>query len=117
MSKTKKLADSRNPYVVLVSKFLKQFEVDLEDELTEVVKPHIEITYATLNKIGLKKVNDEYWICRAEEAKGGQQRANGDADVQQPGHGVGPSGTSARNFAMVPYVPPVDKNEDQLELV
>jgi len=110
MSKTRKVADYRIPYVVLVSKFLEHFEVDLEDELTEMVKPHIEITCATLHRIGLKKVNDEYWIYKAEEEGDGQQ-GNEDVDAGQEGDGVGPSGTTAGNYAMVPYVPPIDKGE------
>ena len=59
--------------MVLVSKFIEHFDVDLEGELTEVVKPHKEITCATIHKIGLKNVKDEYWICKAEEEEGGQQ--------------------------------------------
>jgi len=46
--------------VVLVSKFIEHFGVDLKGELTEVVKPHNKITYATLQKIGSKKENDQY---------------------------------------------------------
>jgi len=46
--------------MVLVSKFIEHFDVDLEGELTEVVKPHKEITCATIHKIGLKNVKDEY---------------------------------------------------------
>jgi len=48
MSKSRKLADYRISYVVLVSKFIEHFGVDPERELTEVVKAHHEITTATL---------------------------------------------------------------------
>ena len=72
ISKTKKLDDYKIPYVVMVSKFIEHFGVDLEGEITEVVKPHKEITTATLHNIGLKKVNGEYWICEAEEEEEGQ---------------------------------------------
>jgi len=37
----------------------------VENELSEEVKAHSEITVATLNKIGLKKVNENQWICKA----------------------------------------------------
>jgi len=60
MNKAERLTDYRIPYVVLVTKFNEYFDVDLNDELTEVVKGHNEITCATLHKIRLKKVNDEY---------------------------------------------------------
>jgi len=37
----------------------------VENELNDEVKAHSEITVATLNKIGLKKVNGNQWICKA----------------------------------------------------
>jgi len=52
MSKTRKLADYRIPYVVLVSKFMEHFKVDLKDVLIEMVKPHNEITCATCTRLG-----------------------------------------------------------------
>jgi len=39
--------------------------VNVENELVKEVKAHSEITVATLNKIGLKKVNENQWICKA----------------------------------------------------
>jgi len=39
MIKTRKLANYHIPYVVLLSKIIEHFEVDLEDELVEIVKP------------------------------------------------------------------------------
>jgi len=36
------------------------FEMELDGEFTETVKAHNEIICATLHKIGLKKVNDDY---------------------------------------------------------
>ena len=59
----------RIPYVVLLSSFIKYNEVNVENELVEVVKAHSEITVATLNKIGLKKVNENQWICKASAEK------------------------------------------------
>jgi len=52
--------------VVLISNFIEYFEVDVEGEVVEAVKAHNEITVATLNKIGLNKVNDDYWVCKVD---------------------------------------------------
>ena len=60
MVKTRNLVDYCIPYVVLVSKFIEYFGVDLKDELVEIVKPHKEVTVATLHKIGLKKINGDH---------------------------------------------------------
>jgi len=73
ITKIKKKPEYCIPYVVLISNFLKYFEVDVEGEVVEVVKAQNEITVATLNKIGLKKVNDDYWVCKT----------NGDGSKQQ----------------------------------
>jgi len=122
MMKTGKLVDYRIPYVILVSKLIEHFEVDLEDELVEVVKPHNEITTATLHKIGLKNINNEYWICRADEDEMGQQSNKGEGVGQQEDE-AGPSVTVAATgggsfdataiggFALVPYAPSVDRGE------
>lgn len=64
MNKSKKLTDYIVPYVVLVSKFIVHFGVDLEGELIEIVKARNEITCAILHNIGLMKLNDDHWICR-----------------------------------------------------
>jgi len=44
----------------------KYFEIDTEGEVVETVKAQNEISATTLSKIGLKKVNDECWICKAD---------------------------------------------------
>ena len=44
---------------------IEYYDIDVENELIEEVKAHSEITVATLNKIGLKKVNENKWICKA----------------------------------------------------
>jgi len=85
--KTNKLADYDIPYDVLVSKFIEYFEVYLEDELVETIKPHNEVTAATLNKIGLNKINDDHWICRDDEQKIGQQGNEGEGAGQQEDEG------------------------------
>ena len=48
------------PYVILISKMIEHFRVDLEGELIETVKTHNEITCATLQKIELKRINGDF---------------------------------------------------------
>jgi len=55
----------RIPYAILISSFIEYYDIDVENELIEEVKAHNEITVATLNKIELKKVNENQWICKA----------------------------------------------------
>jgi len=50
---------------MLISSFIEYYDIDVENELSEEVKAHSEITVATFNKIGLKKVNGNQWICKA----------------------------------------------------
>jgi len=104
INKAKKFTDYTIPNVVLVSKFIEYFDVDLDDELTEVVKAHNEITCATLHEIGLKRVNDQYYICRGNEEEEGQQSAEGDTGARS-------SNATAEEFVMIPYLLPVDRGE------
>ena len=64
--KIKKKVEYRIPYVVLISQFIEYFEIDTEEEVVEQVKAQNEISVAILNKIGLIKVNDDHWICKAD---------------------------------------------------
>jgi len=41
----------------LISKFLQYFEVDIEGELAEVIKPSIEINSGSLSKMGFTKIS------------------------------------------------------------
>jgi len=43
MQKSTRLCDFHYPYVILISKFLQYFEVDIEGELVEIIKPSSEI--------------------------------------------------------------------------
>jgi len=52
--------------MVLISNFIEYFKVDVEWEVVEAVKSQNELIGATLNKIGLKKANDDYWACKAD---------------------------------------------------
>ena len=54
----RKKLEFRIPCVILLSSFIKYYEINVENELVEEVKAYSEITMATLTKIGLKKVNE-----------------------------------------------------------
>jgi len=41
---------------MLISSFIEYYDIDVENELNEEVKAHSEITVATLNKIGLRRL-------------------------------------------------------------
>jgi len=82
--KIRKKFEYHIPYVVLISQFIEYFKIDVEDDVVETVKAKNEISVVTLIKIGLKKINDDYWLCKAD----------GDGLVQQQeeeGEGVGTS--------------------------
>jgi len=59
--KIRRKVEFRIPYVVLISHFIEYFEIDTDGEVVELVKPQNEVSAATLNKIGLIKVNDDHW--------------------------------------------------------
>ena len=61
-------------YVILISHFIEYFEIDVEGEVVETVKAQNEISEATLRKIGLKKANDDHWICKADDDSLDQQQ-------------------------------------------
>jgi len=111
MMKSKRLPDYRLPYAVLISRFLEHFEVDLDDEVTEMVKPNSEISHFTLRKLGLMKVNgkwqsndqgDEEEDQGEEQEAGPSQPAANDTAEQPMFH---------EDYAMVPYEEPVQRGE------
>lgn len=54
-------------YVVLISSFTEFFEKNVDEEVVEEVKAMNQISAITLNKIGLKKVNNRKWVCKVDE--------------------------------------------------
>ena len=58
-----RLSDYHYPYVVLISKFLLYFEVNLEDETSELVKSTQELNNGSLGKMGFTEVGDK-WISK-----------------------------------------------------
>ena len=56
MQKAMRLSDYHYPYAVLISKFLLYFEVNLEDETSELVKSTQEMNNGSLSKMGFTKI-------------------------------------------------------------
>ena len=52
MHKSMRLSDYHYPYAILISKFLNYFEVDLEEETSELVKSTHEVNNGSLGKDG-----------------------------------------------------------------
>jgi len=69
MQKSMRLSYYHFPYVVFMSKFLQYFEIDLDEELSQVVKPSHEINNWSLSKMGFIKV-DNKWVSIEEEQMG-----------------------------------------------
>ena len=80
---------------------LEFYDVDLEDELLQILKPTSEINHSMLNKIGLKKANGT-WTCKVE----GIDEVGPSGFADQEGAVVAPV-----DSALVPYVPPVQHGE------
>jgi len=51
----------------MLSKFIDYFEIDVEDEIVEEVKTLNQISTTNLTKIGLVKLKNKKWICKADE--------------------------------------------------
>jgi len=56
MQKSKRLCDFHYPYAILISEFLRYFEVDIEGELDEVINPSSDINSGSLSKMGFTKI-------------------------------------------------------------
>jgi len=63
MQKSMRLCDFHYPYAILISKFLHHFEVDIEGELAEIIKPSSEINSGSLSKMGLTKFGGR-WVSK-----------------------------------------------------
>jgi len=64
MQKSIRLSDYHYPYVVLISKFLHYFEVDVEEEQSKIVKTSSEINNGFLSKMGHQswwKMGEQIW--------------------------------------------------------
>jgi len=63
MKNSMRLSDYHYPYVILILKFLHHFEVNLEEELSKVVKSSHEVNNGSLSKMGFTKVGGK-WVSK-----------------------------------------------------
>ena len=63
MQKSMRLSDYDYPYAILISKFLNYFEVNLEDETSELVKSAHEVNNGSLSKMSFTKINGR-WVSK-----------------------------------------------------
>jgi len=102
MLKAKRLKDFRLPYVVLVSKFIEYFGIDVEDELEESTGLLNHTSNQNLHKMGFIKVGNG-WTTAGAVVGGAHD------------HEAGPSGTNqeeeptAEPMDLIPYNPPEDR--------
>ena len=61
MQKFMRLSDYHFPYVILVSTFLQYFEVNLNEELLDMVKPSHEINNGVHNSWEFNCGSDVWW--------------------------------------------------------
>jgi len=64
-----RLSDYHYPYAILISKFLYDFEVDLEEEQSEVVKKSLEVNNGSLSKTGFTKIGGK-WVSKDGDQDG-----------------------------------------------
>ena len=66
MLKSKRLADYRFPYAILVSKLMDFFGVDASNERNEPIKAVSEIDNSTLTKMGFHKIEDNWVVLKGK---------------------------------------------------
>ena len=74
MQKSMRLSDYHYPYDVLISKFLLYFEVNIEDETSELVKSTLEVNNGSLRKMGFTKIKGR-WVSKDGEHGGSSSAA------------------------------------------
>jgi len=104
MLKAKRFTGYRLPYVVLVSKFIKYFGIDAEDELEESTELLNPTSYQNFDKMAFIKLGNVWTTggiaaCGAHDHETGLSGANQEEE-QEPS--IGP-------MDIIPYEPPEDK--------
>ena len=79
MQKATRLSDFHYHYAILISKFLHYFEVDIEKELAEIIKPSSEINSGSLSKMRFTKIGGR-WVSK----DGDQAGPSGTNDGEEP---------------------------------
>ena len=104
MQKSMRLSDYHYPYVVLISKFLNYFEVDLEEEPTEMVKGSHEINNGPLSKMGFTKIRGK-WVNKDGNQYGSSSGAHAE-DGNEEKTDIAADGDGAEFQAREDYVGP-----------
>jgi len=99
MLKAKRLTDFRLPYVVLVSKFIEYFGIDVEDELEELTKLLNHTSNQNLHKMGFLKVGNGWKTAGAVVGDAHDHEAGPNGANQEEEPSVGP-------MDLIPYNPP-----------
>ena len=81
VQKAMRLSDYHYPYAVLISKFLLYFEVNLEDESSELVKSTQEMNNGSLSKMGFTKISGK-WVSKDGD-HGASSSAAADLDEKE----------------------------------
>jgi len=76
-----RLSDYHYPYTVLISKFLLYFEVNLEDETSELVKSTQEVNNGSLSKMSFTKINGK-WVSKDGDRGGSSSAVPADFDEE-----------------------------------
>jgi len=77
-----RLSDYHYPYAILISKFLNYFEVDLEEEISELVKSTHEVNNGSLTKMGFTKIGRR-WVSKDGEQGGSSSDAHAKHDEEE----------------------------------
>ena len=69
MLKSKRLADYRFPYAILVSKLIDYFGVDVTNERNDPIKAVSEIDTSTLTKMGFHKIENKWVVLKEKDTQ------------------------------------------------
>ena len=81
MLKCHLLLDYEFPYVVLASRFIDYFKVDVSNEIVDFAKASSEITDRHLKKLGMRFVDHE-WIMAGEPTAGNVDEIKEDVEAE-----------------------------------
>jgi len=77
------LSDYHYPYVILISKLLHHFEVNLEEDLSAVVKSSHEVNNGYLRKMGFTKIGGK-WVSKDGDQVGSLSGIHAEDDEGEP---------------------------------
>ena len=81
--KSHRLVDYEFPYVVLASRFIDYFNVDVSNEIVDFTKASSEISERGLKKLGMRFVDHE-WIMVGEPATGNLEQMDEEVAFEDP---------------------------------